>query len=117
MSAHGGADGSRHCGDDDALSSKRKATATAVGPVTAWALDKLTLATLGKILPGLIIYSDELNHASMIEGVKGARCEKHVPTRPCMFTTRQAIYSHHPPDHEYSRPARPCILATRRYGS
>lgn len=40
--------------------------------------NEATLATLGKILPGLIIYSDELNHASMIEGVKGARCEKHV---------------------------------------
>ncbi|WP_300552049.1 5-aminolevulinate synthase [Maricaulis sp.] len=40
--------------------------------------NEATLATLGKILPNLIIFSDELNHASMIEGVKGARCEKHV---------------------------------------
>lgn len=40
--------------------------------------NEATLATLGKILPGLIIYSDALNHASMIEGVRGARCEKHV---------------------------------------
>ncbi|WP_199241134.1 5-aminolevulinate synthase [Marinicauda salina] len=40
--------------------------------------NQATLATLGKILPGLIVFSDELNHASMIEGVKGARCEKHV---------------------------------------
>ena len=40
--------------------------------------NQATLATLGKILPGLIIFSDELNHASMIEGVKGAKCEKHV---------------------------------------
>lgn len=40
--------------------------------------NEATLATLGKILPGLIIFSDALNHASMIEGVKGARCEKHV---------------------------------------
>lgn len=40
--------------------------------------NQATLATLGKILPGLIIFSDALNHASMIEGVKGAKCEKHV---------------------------------------
>jgi 5-aminolevulinate synthase len=40
--------------------------------------NQATLATLGKILPGLIIYSDELNHASMIEGIKAAKCEKHV---------------------------------------
>lgn len=40
--------------------------------------NQATLATLGKILPGLIIYSDALNHASMIEGVRQAGCEKHV---------------------------------------
>ncbi len=40
--------------------------------------NQATLATLGKILPGLIIFSDALNHASMIEGVKQAGCEKHV---------------------------------------
>ncbi|HCR93808.1 MAG TPA: 5-aminolevulinate synthase [Oceanicaulis sp.] len=40
--------------------------------------NQATLATLGKILPGLIMFSDELNHASMIEGVKGARCEKRI---------------------------------------
>tara|TARA_R110000868_G_scaffold2321_1_gene17174 strand:+ start:32850 stop:34073 length:1224 start_codon:yes stop_codon:yes gene_type:complete len=40
--------------------------------------NEATISTLGAILPGLIIFSDELNHASMIAGVKGARCEKHV---------------------------------------
>ncbi|MEA1941832.1 MAG: 5-aminolevulinate synthase [Pseudomonadota bacterium] len=40
--------------------------------------NEATLSTLGKILPGLIMFSDELNHASMIEGVKGARCEKRI---------------------------------------
>ncbi|MBV9904788.1 MAG: 5-aminolevulinate synthase [Alphaproteobacteria bacterium] len=37
-----------------------------------------TIATLGKILPGLIIFSDELNHASMIEGIKHSGCQKHL---------------------------------------
>ncbi|MEO0817359.1 MAG: 5-aminolevulinate synthase [Pseudomonadota bacterium] len=37
-----------------------------------------TLATLGKILPGLIIYSDALNHASMIEGIRRSGCDRRV---------------------------------------
>ncbi|HWE98495.1 MAG TPA: 5-aminolevulinate synthase [Caulobacteraceae bacterium] len=32
--------------------------------------NETTLATLQKILPGLVIYSDELNHASMIAGIR-----------------------------------------------
>src|SRR3546814_3666103 len=37
-----------------------------------------TLSTLSKILPGCIIFSDELNHASMIAGIRNSGCEKQV---------------------------------------
>ena len=37
-----------------------------------------TLTTLGKVLPGCIIFSDELNHASMIAGIRNSGCEKQV---------------------------------------
>ena len=40
--------------------------------------NEATLATMAKILPGCIIYSDELNHASMIAGIRNAGCEKRV---------------------------------------
>ncbi len=37
---------------------------------SAYIANDATLSTLPKLLPGLIIYSDALNHASMIEGVR-----------------------------------------------
>ena len=40
--------------------------------------NEAALSTLGKLLPGCIIFSDELNHASMIAGIKHSGCEKRV---------------------------------------
>ncbi|HYD48547.1 MAG TPA: 5-aminolevulinate synthase [Terriglobales bacterium] len=37
-----------------------------------------TLSTLAKILPGCVIFSDALNHASMIAGIRNSGCEKQV---------------------------------------
>ena len=37
---------------------------------SAYVANDATLSTLPRLLPGLIIYSDALNHASMIEGVR-----------------------------------------------
>ena len=62
-----------------------------------------TLATLGKILPGLIIYSDALNHASMIEGIRRSGAERR-------------IFRHNDVEHlrallENDDPARPKLIA------
>jgi 5-aminolevulinate synthase len=40
--------------------------------------NEATLATLGKILPGCVIFSDALNHASMIAGIRNSGCDKRV---------------------------------------
>ncbi len=40
--------------------------------------NEATLSTIGKLLPGCLIFSDELNHASMIAGIRQSGCEKHV---------------------------------------
>jgi 5-aminolevulinate synthase len=37
-----------------------------------------TLSTIARVLPGCIIFSDELNHASMIAGIRNSGCEKQV---------------------------------------
>ena len=48
--------------------------------------NEAALSTLGKLLPGCIIFSDELNHASMIAGIKSSGCEKR-------------LFRHNDPDH------------------
>jgi 5-aminolevulinate synthase len=40
--------------------------------------NEATLATIARILPGCIIFSDELNHASMIAGIRHSGCEKQI---------------------------------------
>ena len=40
--------------------------------------NEATLSTLGKLLPGAVIFSDELNHASMINGIRHAGCERQI---------------------------------------
>jgi 5-aminolevulinate synthase len=40
--------------------------------------NEATLSTIAKLLPGCIIFSDALNHASMIAGIRSSGCEKKV---------------------------------------
>ncbi|HEX2764950.1 MAG TPA: 5-aminolevulinate synthase [Allosphingosinicella sp.] len=40
--------------------------------------NEATLSTIAKLLPGCIVFSDELNHASMIAGIRNSGCEKRV---------------------------------------
>ena len=45
---------------------------------SAYIANDATLSTLPKLFPGLIIYSDELNHASMIEGIRRNGGDKRI---------------------------------------
>jgi 5-aminolevulinate synthase len=40
--------------------------------------NEATLSTIGQLLPGCLIYSDEKNHASMIAGIRHSGCEKRI---------------------------------------
>ena len=45
---------------------------------SAYIANDSTLSTLQRLMPGLVIFSDEKNHASMIEGIRRGGGEKHI---------------------------------------
>jgi 5-aminolevulinate synthase len=45
---------------------------------SAYIANDATLSTLIKLVPGTVVFSDEKNHASMIEGIRHGLCEKHI---------------------------------------
>ena len=45
---------------------------------SAYNANEATLSVLPKLFPGIIIFSDALNHASMIEGIRHGFCDKRV---------------------------------------
>ncbi len=45
---------------------------------SAYIANEATLSTLQRLIPGLVIFSDEKNHASMIEGIRHGGGVKHI---------------------------------------
>ncbi|MFZ4807163.1 MAG: 5-aminolevulinate synthase [Hyphomicrobiaceae bacterium] len=45
---------------------------------SAYIANDATLSTLSALMPGVVIFSDEKNHASMIAGIRNGRCEKRI---------------------------------------
>jgi len=45
---------------------------------SAYVANDATLSTLVKLVPGTVVFSDEKNHASMIEGIRHGQCEKRI---------------------------------------
>jgi 5-aminolevulinate synthase len=45
---------------------------------SAYIANDSTLSTLQRLIPGLVMFSDEKNHASMIEGIRRGGGEKHI---------------------------------------
>eukprot|EP00121_Abeoforma_whisleri_P000400 Awhi_evm1s354 len=86
LEEHGaGSGGTRNiCGNgryhgllEDELASLHKKTGALLF-TSCFVANDSTLATLARHLPECVIISDSSNHASMIEGIKNGRCEKHI---------------------------------------
>lgn len=45
---------------------------------SGYVTNSTVLSTLGGSIPEMILFSDALNHASMIEGVRFGKCERHI---------------------------------------
>jgi len=70
---------------------------------SAYIANEATLSVLPKLFPGLVILSDALNHASMIEGIKHGNCEKHIFRHNDVAHLRELLQA--------IEPGRPIVIA------
>jgi len=52
--------------------------AAALVMTSGYVANEAAISTIAKLLPDCVIYSDSLNHASMIAGVRASACEKRI---------------------------------------
>lgn len=60
---------------------------------SGYVANEATLGVMSKILPNLVIFSDEKNHASMISGIQRARCEKKIFAHNDLYDLEQKLKS------------------------
>ncbi|MFS4437744.1 5-aminolevulinate synthase [Paracoccaceae bacterium GXU_MW_L88] len=70
---------------------------------SAYNANDATLSTLARLFPDLVMISDSLNHASMIEGIRRGRMEKHLWKHSDLGHLREIL--------EAIEPGRPIVIA------
>ncbi|MBS0185254.1 MAG: 5-aminolevulinate synthase [Proteobacteria bacterium] len=73
---------------------------------SGYVANEAALGTLGAKLPQCVIFSDECNHASMIQGIRLSRAEKHIFKHNCPQDLKRLLEASHAQD-----PLRPKIIA------
>src|SRR5204863_3008292 len=76
---------------------------TALMFTSGYVSDKTVNATIGKLIPNLLILSDALNHNSMIEGIRQSGCERQVFRHSDMAHLEELLRA--------AGPARPKLIA------
>ena len=96
---------------------------------SGYVANEAAIGTIARLLPGCVIFSDELNHASMIAGVRASGCEKRIfrhndlehlelllaeqPRGRAKLVAFEGVYSM---DGDFGPVGKVCALA-RRYGA
>jgi 5-aminolevulinate synthase len=70
---------------------------------SAYIANDATLSTLPDLFPGLVIVSDQLNHASMIQGIRRGKCDKRIFRHNDLAHLREIL--------EGIEPGRPIVIA------